>query len=98
MIGAGAALGLPPLPVVGMAVEIWVAVISAIGVVGAAVVGGPVMYIVHRLRRENTEQHAQSLTVITDIAEKVGRVDEKVDRVSDLINDHTEWHRKNDDV
>ena len=95
---AGAAFSLPPQHSLLASIELWVAGISALGVVGAAIVGGPVMFFINRFRRENTEQHAENLNVITEIAEKIGKVDNKVDNVAEMMKDHIHWHKRNDNA
>lgn len=90
---AGAANGLPPqLAFSIFSSDAGVALIGAVGIVGAAVVAGPVMYILHRLRSENTVQHEENKQVTVDIAERVARIDGKVDHVSSLMADHINWH------
>lgn len=44
-----------------------------------AVISGPVVVLLQRLRRENTEQHAESRGILTHILNKVEKVDEKLD-------------------
>lgn len=44
-----------------------------------AVITGPVVAILQRLRKENTEQHAESRGILTHILHKVDKMDEKLD-------------------
>lgn len=52
-----------------------------------AVITGPVVVILQQLRKENTEQHAESRSLLERVADKVEKVDEKLDG-------HIEWHLK----
>lgn len=54
----------------------WIPVVVAI--IGG---GGPVMFMLSRLDRRNTEQHGQNQQVLTRIEDKVDRLDGKVERV-----------------
>lgn len=44
-----------------------------------AIISGPVVVLLQRLRKENTEQHAESRGILTHILAKVERVDDKLD-------------------
>jgi hypothetical protein len=61
--------------------------IGAFGVLGAALVGGPVMWFLARLDRNNTEQHDTSFNKLNEISAKVDKLDSRFD-------DHIEWHMK----
>jgi uncharacterized protein YicC (UPF0701 family) len=50
-----------------------------------ALVGGPLMWLLHRFDKRNTEQHGQNLQVLNRIESKVDKVDERLDQ-------HIEWH------
>jgi hypothetical protein len=63
------------------------AMIGALGVVGAALVGGPVMWFLARLDRHNTQQHDSSLSKLNEISLKVDKLDSRFD-------DHIQWHMK----
>ena len=52
-----------------------------------AVITGPVVVLLQQLRKENTEQHAESRSLLERVADKVEKVDEKLDG-------HIEWHLK----
>ena len=56
-----------------------------------ALITGPVVVILHKLRRENTDQHAEARLLMRVLARKV-------DKVSDKIDQHIDWHmnRKDD--
>jgi hypothetical protein len=50
-----------------------------------AVIGGPLVVVVQKLRSENTSQHAESRDLLHKVAYKVDKVDEKLDG-------HIDWH------
>ena len=55
--------------------------------VAVALIGGPVMWFLHRFDKRNTEQHGANMGVLERIEGKVDRLDQRVD-------DHIEWHVK----
>lgn len=50
-----------------------------------AIISGPIVVLLQRLRKENTEQHAESRTLLELVANRVEKVDEKLDG-------HIDWH------
>lgn len=50
-----------------------------------ALIGGPLVVIIQKLRDENTSQHAESRELLYKVVNKVDKVDEKLDS-------HIEWH------
>ncbi len=50
-----------------------------------AIIGGPLVVVLQRLRKENTEQHAESRTLLNVVAGKVDKIDNKLDN-------HIDWH------
>lgn len=52
-----------------------------------AIISGPVVVLLQRLRKENTEQHAESRNLLERVADRVEKVDEKLDG-------HIDWHLK----
>jgi hypothetical protein len=52
-----------------------------------AIIGGPIVVILQQLRKENTQQHAESRGLLERVADKVEKVDEKLDG-------HIDWHLK----
>ena len=50
-----------------------------------AIIGGPLVVLVQSLRRENTEQHAESRALLNEVSNKVDKVDTKLDG-------HINWH------
>lgn len=50
-----------------------------------AIIGGPLVVLVQKLREENTNQHAESRDLLQMVSSKVDKVDEKLDG-------HINWH------
>lgn len=50
-----------------------------------AVIGGPLMWGLHRFDKRNTEQHGQNMRVLKTI-------ERKVDKIDDRLHGHIEWH------
>ena len=50
-----------------------------------AVITGPVVVILQKLRKENTDQHAESRSLLEHLVIKVDKMDDKLDA---HINDH----------
>ena len=50
-----------------------------------AIIGGPVVVILQKLRKENTSQHAESRQLLSIVVDKVDKVDNKLDG-------HITWH------
>ena len=50
-----------------------------------AIIGGPLVVVIQKLREENTSQHAEARDLLHKLAHKVDKVDEKLDN-------HIEWH------
>lgn len=75
--------------------------IIGIASVCALVIGSITTLIVQmvRLRRENTNQHAEGRALVTDVRDRlldlhtsVDNVDRKVDRLDERLDSHLEWH------
>ena len=50
-----------------------------------ALIGGPLVVVVQKLREENTSQHAEARELLHKVADKVDKVDDKLDS-------HIAWH------
>ena len=50
-----------------------------------AIIGGPLVVVVQKLRKENTTQHAEARELLKMVASKVDKVDDKLDG-------HISWH------
>ena len=69
------------LEVVGFSAvaEVWVPIVVAL-------ITGPLVVVANRLRKENSEQHAEARILLRQIGRKVDKVGEKVDS-------HLGWHK-----
>lgn len=54
--------------------------------IAVAVIGGPVVVLLQKLRRENTKQHGESRQLLE-------RVANKVDSVGTKLDEHIGWHK-----
>lgn len=54
-----------------------------------ALIGGPLMWILHKLDRNNTQQHNENL-------ESLHRLEGKVDAIGENLNEHINWHLNNE--
>ena len=50
-----------------------------------AVIGGPTMWLLHRLERNNSDQHRNNLDTLH-------RIEGKVENVQEQMTSHIEWH------
>jgi hypothetical protein len=50
-----------------------------------AIIGGPLVVVVQKLRKENSSQHAEARQLLNLVASKVDKVDSKLDG-------HIDWH------
>lgn len=55
--------------------------------IAVALIGGPMMWGLHRFDRRNTEQHGENLRVLN-------RIEKKVDHIDDRLDDHIDYHLK----
>jgi len=53
-----------------------------------AVIAGPLMWLLARFDRRNTEQHGENMRILKRVEGKVDRLDSKVDRVDDRLWTH----------
>lgn len=51
-----------------------------------ALIGGPVMWFLHRFDKRNTQQHGQNMQVLERIEQKQDRMDGKVDRLDEKVD------------
>jgi hypothetical protein len=51
-----------------------------------AVIGGPIVVLLSKVRSENTSQHAEARTLLRQVATKVVKVGTKLD-------EHIGWHK-----
>lgn len=65
-----------------------------IAAISVAVIGGPVMWVLHRFDRRNTTQHQENFNALERIDAKLDRHDDKLDRLNDRLEQHTNDQRK----
>lgn len=53
--------------------------------IAVAIIGGPLVVVLQRFRKENKEDHA----VVKNLLDKI---DSKVDKVDGKVDKHIEWH------
>jgi hypothetical protein len=59
----------------------WVPIVTA-------VITGPVVVILQKLRKENTSQHAESRGLLEHLVVKIDKVDDKIDHLEDRLETH----------
>lgn len=59
--------------------------------VAVALIGGPLMWALHRFDQRNTEQHGENMKILNRVERKVDVLDAKVDRVDERL-----WRHSND--
>jgi len=73
-----------PSEVVGFEMEmVWVPIVVAI-------ISGPLVVVLQRLRKENTEQHEEGRILLKMIGSKVDKIGSKLDN-------HIGWHEGQED-
>ena len=83
----------------GFGVAEWVGLIT-VGCLFLGTVVGAIVQLV-KLRRENTEQHAEGRAIVTDVRDRlldlhtsVGRVDQKVEKLDERLDQHERFHHR----
>jgi peptidoglycan hydrolase CwlO-like protein len=51
-----------------------------------ALISGPLMWLLFRFDRRNTEQHGQNMKVLSRVEGKMDRMDGKVDRLDEKVD------------
>lgn len=59
-----------------------------VAAIAVAIIGGPLMVLLKRFDRRNTEQHGQSVEILQRLDSKVDRLDSKVDRLDHKLDTH----------
>jgi len=54
--------------------------------IAVAIISGPVVVVMQKLRKENSEQHAEGRALLR-------RVADKVDNVATKLDEHIGWHK-----
>jgi len=57
--------------------------------IAVAVISGPIVVLLQRLRKENAEQHAEGRLLLRNVANKV-------DKVASKLDEHIGWHKGKD--
>ena len=73
-------------------------VVTAIGAVATAAVGGSFTVLAHRVRRENNATHESNRRVLDSIDRRTEAMDVKLDRHGEEIAAHAAWHRGRGDA
>ena len=73
-------------------------VVTAIGAVATAAVGGTFTVLAYRVRQENTVTHESNRRVLDSIDRRTEAMDTKLDRHGEEIAAHAAWHRGRGDV
>jgi hypothetical protein len=55
-----------------------------------ALIGGPLMWLLTKFDRRNTEQHGANMGVLKSI-------EVKIDKIDDRLDNHIGWHAHNED-
>ena len=55
-----------------------------------ALIGGPMMWGLHRLEKRNTAQHGESLSTLH-------RIETRIEKLDDRIHEHIRWHGNGED-
>lgn len=83
----------------GFGVAEWIGLIT-VGCLFLGTVVGAIVQLV-KLRRENTEQHAEGRAIVTDVRDRlldlhtsVGRVDQKVEKLDERLDQHERFHHR----
>jgi hypothetical protein len=77
----------------------WIGLVTVLTIALGAIVGAIVQLV--RLRRENTQQHAEGRALVTDVRDRlldlhtsVNRVDDKVDQLDARLDRHENIHHR----
>jgi len=68
----------------------WALILSAV----VTTVGGVLVALIAQFRKENKEDHAVVAGMLSHIYRSVGRVETKVDKVENKLNDHIKEHNR----
>ena len=68
-------------------------IVTAIGAVATATVGGSLSVLAHRMRASNDAAHESNRRVLNSIDRRTEAMDTKLDRHGEEIAAHSAWHR-----
>ncbi|MGA1038204.1 MAG: hypothetical protein ACO3VQ_10395 [Ilumatobacteraceae bacterium] len=60
--------------------------------IAVAVISGPLVVLMSRFDKRNTEQHDRNMQELKRIGDSVDSVGVKVDKLDDRLDRHIEWH------
>ena len=60
--------------------------------IAVAIITGPIVVLMARFDRRNTEQHDNNMTELRRIGKTVENVDSKVEKIDERLDHHMEWH------
>ena len=60
--------------------------------IAVAVISGPLVVLMSKFDRRNTEQHDRNMQELKRIGDSVDSVGVKVDKLDDRLDRHIEWH------
>ena len=63
--------------------------------IAVAIIGGPMMWLLRRLDRRNTEQHRNNMDVAATTLAEVKAARSDIARVEQRVDRHMEWHSDN---
>ena len=61
-----------------------------------ALISGPLVVLMSRFDKRNTEQHDRNMEELKRIGDSVDDVSVKVTKLDDRLDRHVEWHLDND--
>ena len=65
--------------------------------IAVAVISGPVVVLMSRFDKRNTEQHDRNMQELKRIGDSVDSVSVKVSKIDDRLDRHVEWHLHRDE-
>tara|TARA_B100000029_G_scaffold40251_3_gene37648 strand:- start:17571 stop:17813 length:243 start_codon:yes stop_codon:yes gene_type:complete len=68
-------------------------VVTAIGAIATAAVGGSFTVMAYKVRRNNDDAHESNKRVLDSIDRRTEQMDNKLDRHGEWIAAHGAWHR-----
>jgi preprotein translocase subunit YajC len=65
--------------------------------IAVAVISGPLVVLMSRFDKRNTEQHDRNMQELKRIGDAVDDVGVKVTKIDDRLDRHVEWHLHRDE-
>ncbi len=62
-----------------------------------ATITGPIVVLMRRFDRRNTEQHDRNMEALQRIDRSVEHVAGQIDRIDERLDDHIDWHLRGDE-